>query len=263
MVARGVDSALRTLGWTGGRSAGDDGARGSKAKANVKSGLYELDGFVVTVRAKPIRNVWLRVQAPDGHLEVTVPYGVSAAFVEDFVKSKAQWIERRRKALAMASPSPDARRWQSGETVWLWGRPLTLVVEHASSWALVPDGDRLVMSCPALLPASERTVRAKAWAQAELAAAVRRLRPGLEALTGQHCEDWRIRDMATRWGSCVISRRRIWLSLRLVQKPEECLRYVMLHELGHFVTRFHDATFYAWVARMMPDWRLAVAKLGR
>ena len=36
----------------------------------------------------------------------------------------------------------------------------------------------------------------------------------------------RIKRMKTRWGSCSINAKRIWLNLELAKKPSSCLHYV-------------------------------------
>ena len=174
------------------------------------------------------------------------------------MKSKAAVIWKWAMQQAPLPPRkahPRPKNWQSGETAWLWGRPLTLNVRERATWAIRPEGDRLLVECPRWMSAAQRQARAEAWLSRELAAAVRRLQPEVEAAAGQHCEDWRIRKMSTRWGSCSIQTRRIRLSLQLAEMPEECLRYVMTHELGHFVTRFHNAIFRAWMTRVLPTWR--------
>lgn len=43
-----------------------------------------------------------------------------------------------------------------------------------------------------------------------------------------------IRIMKTKWGSCNIEAKRIWLNLELVKKPPECLEYILVHELSTF-----------------------------
>lgn len=227
----------------------------------MKSGRYVLAGFEADVTACDTNTVRIRVTGPDGRLRVTAPSWASPDLVELVLFHDADKIRRQQQKAAQQASSPPKvahprpKKWQSGETAWLWGRRLTLDVQERANWAIRAEDDRLVVECPAWMSATARQARADAWMARELAAAVRRLRPEVEAAAGQHCEDWRIRKMNTRWGSCSIQTRRIRLSLQLAEMPEECLRYVMTHELGHFVTRFHNAIFRAWMTRVLPDWR--------
>ena len=65
----------------------------------------------------------------------------------------------------------------------------------------------------------------------------------------------RIREMKTRWGSCNPSKGYINLNLKLIEKPTECIEYVVFHELAHLVHPNHSAKFYNYLSLFMPDWR--------
>lgn len=76
-----------------------------------------------------------------------------------------------------------------------------------------------------------------------------------EERTGLHAEEWKLRDMKTRWGSCNVVKKRIWLNLQLAAYPEECLEYVVLHELTHLLERGHNQRFWGYMDKFCPDWR--------
>jgi predicted metal-dependent hydrolase len=69
--------------------------------------------------------------------------------------------------------------------------------------------------------------------------------------------------MKTKWGTCNITARRIWLNLDLVQKPEHCLEYIIVHELVHLLERHHNANFTAYMDRFMPQWHSHKDELNR
>jgi predicted metal-dependent hydrolase len=64
----------------------------------------------------------------------------------------------------------------------------------------------------------------------------------------------RVRLMKTRWGSCNIPAQRIWLNAQLAAYPPECLDYVIVHELVHFLERGHNKRFYSLMSKAMPEW---------
>ena len=78
-----------------------------------------------------------------------------------------------------------------------------------------------------------------------------------EKRMGIHASDYRIKNMHTRWGTCNIQERRIWLNLQLAQKPLECLEYVVTHELVHLLEENHTHRFQALVEEFYPAWREA------
>ncbi|MFW5995398.1 MAG: M48 family metallopeptidase, partial [Spirochaetia bacterium] len=67
--------------------------------------------------------------------------------------------------------------------------------------------------------------------------------------------EWRIKSMKTRWGTCNVRARRIWLNVDLARRPERCLEYVVVHELVHLLERNHSKRFYALMDEFLPDWR--------
>lgn len=84
-----------------------------------------------------------------------------------------------------------------------------------------------------------------------------------ESFLGVQTKERRIRKMKTRWGSCNVKDKRIWLSSYLGAYPEECLEYVIVHELCHLLERGHNRRFYALVASCLPDWKERRAKLKK
>ena len=93
------------------------------------------------------------------------------------------------------------------------------------------------------------------WYRRQMQQAVPEVLARCEARMGLHANEWRIRDMKTRWGTCNIRERRIWLSLHLAKYPPQCLEGVITHELVHLLERGHNKRFYHFMDRFCPDWR--------
>ncbi|MCM1297446.1 MAG: DUF45 domain-containing protein, partial [Muribaculaceae bacterium] len=64
-----------------------------------------------------------------------------------------------------------------------------------------------------------------------------------------------LRAMKSRWGSCAYKKGLIPLNPRLYHAPRECLEYVALHELCHFVHPDHSPAFHSLMAVLMPDYK--------
>ena len=67
--------------------------------------------------------------------------------------------------------------------------------------------------------------------------------------------------MKTRWGTCNVRTKKIWINLELVKKPKICLEYVLIHELIHTKIRGHGADFRAMMDLNMPEWRMVKKRM--
>lgn len=65
-----------------------------------------------------------------------------------------------------------------------------------------------------------------------------------------------IKDTKTRWGSCS-SKMNLSFNWRLIFTPNECIDYVILHELAHTKQMNHSYKFWDLVRSMMPKYEEA------
>jgi predicted metal-dependent hydrolase len=77
-----------------------------------------------------------------------------------------------------------------------------------------------------------------------------------QPIIGVQVDDWGIKRMKTRWGSCNARDHRVWLNLELAKKPPRCLEYVLVHELVHLLESHHNDRFKTLMDQFMPQWRL-------
>ena len=89
----------------------------------------------------------------------------------------------------------------------------------------------------------------------ELDDKIKILLPKWEKITGLKSSSWHTRYMTSRWGSCIPSKGRVCFNLQLVDKPDECLEYVILHELIHLKCSGHGDDFKKELYRFMPNWK--------
>lgn len=65
----------------------------------IEDNLTFVDGIEVRIHRKRVKNLRIRVVAPDGHVEASTPLCMSRAQVEAFVRSRAEWIARQQQRL--------------------------------------------------------------------------------------------------------------------------------------------------------------------
>jgi len=216
-----------------------------------------VDDISVEVVRKAVRQLRLSIGPPQGSLRLTVPLRTTEATIREVVRSKQTWI-RKHQAAFLQRPPVLPLRYESGETHYYQGQALRLQVHEQAGRAQVllqADEAKLHLHVPADTTAAQRAQVLARWRRAQLQAQVPALLAKWEPVVGAQAAAWGIKHMKTRWGTCSIRARRIWLSLELSQWPLACLDYVVVHELTHLHERLHNARFWHLLGQAMPDWR--------
>ena len=65
----------------------------------------------------------------------------------------------------------------------------------------------------------------------------------------------KVRKMTSRWGVCNIKNHNVTLNLELSKYNIECLDYVIVHELSHFIHPNHSKEFWLLVGKYYPNYK--------
>ncbi|MBQ8633235.1 MAG: M48 family metallopeptidase [Lachnospiraceae bacterium] len=221
--------------------------------------------FPLTITRKKIKNMYLRVH-PDGTVTVSAPKRASDKVIWDFINSKTEWVlmqleklEERKKAEQQAGiKQPAESTYLSGEIHYYWGCPCKLLVKETtghSNVEFLENQQNILMHAPANSTTEQRKHLLEEFYRRELKAVVPHLLEKYVVIVGKSPEEWRIRNMKTRWGTCNTKEGRIWLSLNLAKKHPDCLDYVIVHELTHLHVPNHSKAFWARMDVYYPEWR--------
>jgi len=188
----------------------------------------------VDVVRKEIKNLHLGVYPPDGRVRVAAPLLISDDAVRLAVIGKLGWI-RRQRAKYEAQPRQSQRQMVSGESHYFLGRRYRLRVQQRDSPPRVALRGKTAIEIFVRPEATAEQRRAllQRWYRERLKALIPPLLEKWQQALGVQAADWGIKRMKTRWGTCNIKARRVWFNLELAKKPEQCLEYVVAHELMH------------------------------
>jgi len=215
----------------------------------------EIEGLRVEVVRKQVRHSRLTVRPPAGEVRLAVPLRTTEATIRELILQKQSWI-RKHQATFQARPPEPVLQYASGEIHYYQGQGLLLWVQERPGPARVSlhEGELHVQLPGPATPAQRAQVLAR-WRRAQLQALLPHLLAKWEPLVGAQAAAWGIKQMKTRWGTCSIRARRIWLNLELSKWPLACLEYVVVHELVHLHERLHNARFWHLLGQAMPEWR--------
>jgi len=214
-----------------------------------------INGILIDVEKKNVKNLRLAVYPPDGHVKISAPLFMKDVEIYSFAMAKSDWIQKHRQKYAGGKVYVPLR-YVEGETHYYLGNSYILRVnEQNKRTKIVLCENQIVLT---IKPRSTKAQRIKAldsWYRERL----NEITPGLiakwEDIIGVKTAEFGIKKMKTRWGSCNIRARRIWLNLDLARKPINCLEFIIVHELVHLLERNHNARFKAHMDRFMPEWR--------
>lgn len=215
----------------------------------------QLGDVVIDVSRKDIKNIHLSVHPPAGSVTIAAPEHMKLETIRLFAISKLPWIrDRRRKLCAQARETP--REYIERETHYVWGkRYLLRVIEHDAPPAVELKHRTVVLRLRPNSPTERRKEILEGWYRDQVKNALPAILAKWQPLLRVKADRAFVRRMKTKWGSSNPDRRTVRLNTELARKHPECLEYVVLHELSHFVSRRHDKRFIALLDEHLPHWR--------
>lgn len=222
-----------------------------------------VNDLVIDIVRKKIKNLHLAVYPPNGRVRVAAPLHIDDEAVRLAVISRLAWIKRQ-QAKFEGQERQSAREYVSGETHYFQGnRYLLDVIYHdAPPKVILRTNSRLELN---IRPGSDTIQRERVilnWYRKQLKEQIPAYIAKWEAIIGVEIAEWRIKQMKTKWGTCNIEQRRIWLNLELAKKSTRCLEYIIVHELVHLLERKHNERFIGLMDQFLPHWRTLKEELN-
>ena len=210
-------------------------------------------GYAVDVQRKDVRRLRLKVDQ-ECNIKLTAPLRATDREIGMFVDSNRDWIER--SLIRFKDSAGNANQWYGdGGRIRVLGDTYPVIEKTGSKLMCQITDGTVILTCPDGCPYVKKERFMREWYRGILDGIVPGMLYELETATGLHCSGYRTRYMRTKWGTCNCSTKLIWFSVRLAEKPVECIEYVVLHELIHTAVPNHGPEFKAMMDRFMPDWK--------
>lgn len=196
---------------------------------------------------------------PDGSVAVNAPHGFSEESIKQAVQKRARWVvghvSEAKERYAHVRPL----EYVSGEQVLYLGRRYMLKVipvDRKPSPARL-RGNRLEVETANGLK-DDIKARLRAWYRvrgrdylSRRIDALAKTLPWVDAPP-----PFRLLEMSRQWGSCSPSGE-IVINPHLVKAPQNCIDYVLIHELAHLKHHDHGPAFWNLLDAHAGEWRKA------
>lgn len=224
---------------------------------SINMETLSISTFTIDIVRKDIKNMHLAVYPPNGRIRLSAPEKTDSEMMRLFAISKISWIKKNIKKF-VAQPRETPREFISGESHYFQGKRYILnVIEHKGTNKVEIKGTKNINLY--IKPNSTKDTKGrilKEWHRTEMKKQIPELITKWENIIGVKSNEWAIKQMRTKWGTCNIEEKRIWLNLELSKKPIICLEYIIVHELVHLLERNHNEKFVSYINQFMPKWRI-------
>ena len=219
--------------------------------------------ILVDVVLKDIRNIHLSVHPPAGRVRLSAPVGMDIDTLRLYAISRLGWIKKQRRKLR-GQERETPREYLNRESHYLWGkRYLLKIVEREAPSAVDVQHSSIHLYIRPDASQEKKQSLLDAWYRKQLKAALPDLIEVWEKRVGVRVNEFGIKKMKTKWGTCNPDARRIWVNLELAKKPKECLEYIVVHEMVHLLEHHHNERFMALIDDILPKWRSLRDDLNR
>jgi predicted metal-dependent hydrolase len=221
-----------------------------------------INNIEIEVQKKNIKNLHLAVLPPLGRVRVSAPQNMNEDAIRMFVITKISWIKKQQEKFKNQLRQSE-REYVSGESVYLWGKRYRMEVVYSNIRNDIQlKGDKLILQVREASTTDQRENILNAWYREHIKREIPPLLEKWQKIIGVAIADWGVKNMKTRWGTCNVKDRRMWLNLQLAKKHPQCLEYVVVHELVHLLEKNHNKAFVAYMDKFLPDWRTTKDELN-
>jgi len=183
-------------------------------------------------------------------LIVRAPLRAPERFIDQFIREKQDWIERK-LAETRSRPVAPHRTFANGELFLFLGKTYPLEVLPGSD-AGISLGEKFYVGESRLPECRDLFI---AWyAQRALEIFPARV-AGFAAILDYRPKKIRVSDTRRRWASCSTSGT-LSFCWRLILAPPEVIDYVIVHELVHMRQPDHSPRFWEKIGQAMPGYKV-------
>jgi len=202
---------------------------------------------------KKVKNINMRISADQG-VKISVPKGLDFQVITDFIESKKDWIIKKVTKFEMMK-NINPKILKEGIKLYYLGEEYTLLIEEGDDYVKINNNNLVIFSSDC----SHKNIKKVfyQWQKKKSRLVFMKILEDVYPFVqiyGVKYPKLKVKKMVTRWGSCSCSKGNINMNQFLVALPVEVIRYVMFHELAHFIEPNHSRNFYKIIEKFMPNY---------
>ena len=213
--------------------------------------VINVDDLVVTIKyRKNMKNIYLKVEK-NADVVVSAPPRTPNYLIKKLIRDNIDEIKLRRNNILMNDYT--MKQYVTGEKHIIFGKEFVLEVKLGNKNVVKLSDDKIILVIKDKDQDREQIVTS--YLRKVLYNKALEFSNKYEKIMGVHAEQLRIKKMKTRWGTCNIEAKRIWINYELIKYPIECLEHIVVHELTHLLETNHTPRFYALLGKYYPNFR--------
>ena len=213
--------------------------------------VINVDDLVVTIKyRKNMKNIYLKVEK-NADVVVSAPPRTPNYLIKKLIRDNIDEIKLRRNNILMNDYT--MKQYVTGEKHIIFGKEFVLEVKLGNKNVVRLSDDKIILVIKDKDQDREQIVTS--YLRKVLYNKALEFSNKYEKIMGVYAEQLRIKKMKTRWGTCNIEAKRIWINYKLIKYPIECLEHIVVHELTHLLETNHTPRFYALLGKYYPNFR--------
>ena len=213
--------------------------------------VINVGDLVVTIEyRRKMKNIYLKVEK-NADVVVSAPPRTPNYIIKKLIQENIDEIKLRRNNILTNGYT--VKQYVTGEKYIIFGKEFVLEVILGNKNVIKLSDDKIILVIKD--KDQDRGQIVMSYLRKVLYNKALEFINRYEKIMGVHAEQLRIKKMKTRWGTCNIEAKRIWINYELIKYPIECLEHIVVHELTHLLETNHTPRFYALLGKYYPNFR--------
>jgi len=197
----------------------------------------------IKIIRKNIKHTYIRIK--DGNIIVTTNYLTPKIYINNLIKNNIKSIEKMLEQ--------DLKKQEKEKNFYLFGKKYNIIYANNIDNIMIKKDALIIKNQEQLDEYIDELIKIKFLNQLEFW--FNKFEENIPV------PNLKIRKMKTRWGVCNTKNNNVTLNYYLYKYSPECLDYVIVHELSHFIEGNHSKNFWKIVEKYYPNYKEIRKKL--